>query len=68
MMLVTSILAVQAPEANIKAALLDKDAIDNGNVRLFEVRPALRPRHMQLCCCQVVTSLHCKLSSPMSVK
>ena len=55
MMLVTSILAVQAPEANIKAALLDKDAIDNGNVRLFEVRPAFRPRHMQLCYCQVVT-------------
>jgi hypothetical protein len=39
-MLVTSILAVQAPEANIKAALLDKDAIDNGNVRLFEVGPS----------------------------
>lgn len=28
---------VQSPEANVKAALVDKESIDSGTVRLFEV-------------------------------
>ncbi len=34
---------LQAPEANIEAALVDADAIESGNVKLFKVHPSPWP-------------------------
>jgi hypothetical protein len=68
------ITSLQAPEANIKAALVDKEAIDSGNVRLFEVGPSADPAVMlatmlpyaQAVCWGLALIHSCLILTPMS--